>query len=258
MRLVITGAAGLVGKVLRRDLSGRYDVRGIDKRRVRGDTQIVHGNMLNLRSAEAAFRGADAVVDLAGFPQVDTPWHLVWKNNMRATANALAAAHTVGVRRFVVASSNHVTGGYELEWPYSAIVAGRYEGLEPSQIPMIDSSTPIRPDGSYALGKVLGEAAARYYADSSGLSAICLRLGTVNSEDRPLVPRHYATWLSHRDLASLVACALEAPTLHFAVYYGVSDNKWRFWDVSSARAEIGFEPRDNAEHFRRDPPDVAP
>ena len=250
MRLVITGAAGLVGEVLRRDLSGRYDVRGIDRRRVAGDNRMARGNMLNLRSVEAAFRGADAVVDLAGFPQVDTPWHLVWKNNIPATANAVAAAHTAGVRRFVFASSNHVTGGYEQEWPYSAIVAGRYDGLEPSQIPMIDSSTAIRPDGAYALGKVLGEAAARYYADSGGLSAVCLRLGTVNSEDRPLVSRHYATWLSHRDLASLVTCALEAPALRFAVYYGVSDNTWRFWDVSTARAEIGFEPKDNAEHFR--------
>ena len=56
--------------------------------------------------------------------------------------------------------------------------------------------------------------------------------------DRPLASRHYATWLSHRDLASLVTCALEAPALNFAVYYGVSDNTWRFWDISTARAEI--------------------
>src|SRR5207302_2162613 len=126
--------------------------------------------------------------------------------------------------------------------------------LDPAQIPMIDSSTAVRPNSPYALGKVLGEAAARYYADTRGLSAVCLRLGTVNSEDRPLMPRHYATWLSHRDLASLVTSALEAPpVLRFGVYYGVSDNMWRFWDVSRAHDELGFEPRDNAEHFRREP-----
>jgi nucleoside-diphosphate-sugar epimerase len=250
-RVIITGAAGLIGGVLRRNLPARYEVSGIDKKRVAADKRVARANMLSLRSVEAAFRGADSVVDLAGFAQADTPWRLVWKNNIPATMNSLAAAHAAGVRRFIFASSNHVTGAYESEWPYSAIVAGAYDELEPPQIPMIDSSTAIRPDGAYALGKVLGEAAARHYADFFGLTAICLRLGTVNSEDRPLVPRHYATWLSHRDLVSLVACALEAPAaLRFGVYYGVSANTWRFWDVSRAQAEIGFAPEDNAESFR--------
>jgi nucleoside-diphosphate-sugar epimerase len=254
MTLVITGAAGLVGEVLRRELSAHYEVRGIDKHRVRGDGGVARTNMLNRRSVEAAFRDAELVVDLAAFPEADAPWKVVWKNNIGATMNAFAAADAEGVRRFVFASSNRVTGGYESDWPYSAIVAGSYDGLDPAKVPMIDSSTAIRPDGVYALGKVLGEAAARYYADARGLSAVCLRLGTVNSEDRPLAPRHYATWLSHRDLTSLVTSALEAPpTLRFGVYYGVSDNTWRFWDVSRARDELGFEPRDNAEHFRREP-----
>jgi nucleoside-diphosphate-sugar epimerase len=215
--------------------------------------------MLNPRSVQTAFRGADAVIDLAGLAQLETPWRLVWKNNIRATMNALAAAHAAGVKRFVFASSTHVTGAYESELPYSAIVAGAYDGLEPTQIPLINVSAAIRPDSAYALGKVLGEAAARHYADSFGLSAICLRLGTVNSEDRPRVARHYATWLSHRDLVSLVTCALEAPpALRFGVYYGVSNNAWRFWDISNAEAEIGFEPKDNAERFRGDPPSPGP
>ena len=254
MTLVITGAAGVVGEVLRRDLSAQYEVRGIDKDRVRGEGGIARTNMLNRRAVEAAFRDAELVVDLAAVSEVDAPWKVVWKNNIGATMNALAAAAAAGVRRFVFASSNRVTGGYESDWPYSAIVAGTYDGLDPAQIPMIDSSTAVRPNSPYALGKVLGEAAARYYADTRGLSAVCLRLGTVNSEDRPLMPRHYATWLSHRDLASLVTSALEAPpVLRFGVYYGVSDNTWRFWDVSRAHDELGFEPRDNAEHFRREP-----
>jgi nucleoside-diphosphate-sugar epimerase len=247
-RVVITGAAGLIGGVLRRALSERYDLSGIDKRRAIGVARI---DMLNLRAVEKAFQGADAVVDLAGIAQLDIPWELVLKNNIAATTNALLAVESVGVRRFVFASSNHVTGGYEREWPYSAIVAGEYDGLERAEIPMIDASTPLRPDSPYAVGKLFGEAAARYHAASGALTAICLRLGTVNGENRPLAPRHYATWLSHGDLARLVAAAIEAPeTLEFGVYYGVSDNTWRFWDVAQARAEIAFEPEDDAERFR--------
>ena len=46
----------------------------------------------------------------------------------------------------------------------------------------------------------------------------------------------------------LVDCALEAPAdLRFGVYYGVSRNTWRFWDISN---EIGYDPQDDAEQHR--------
>ena len=80
------------------------------------------------------------------------------------------------------------------------------------------------------LPEVLGEAAARWYSEASGLSAICLRIGTVNAEDPPREPRHFATLLTHAGLLRLVECALEGPAdLRFGVYYGVSRNTWRFW-----------------------------
>ena len=195
--------------------------------------------------------GEVIVIDLAGLPQMDTPWRDVWKNNLPATMNALEAARRAGVRRFVFASSNHVTGMYEREQPYAAIVAGDYEGLDPAATPQIAPGWPIRPDGAYGIGKALGEAAARYYSDAFGLSAICLRIGTVNAENRPLRPRHFATLLTHADLLRLVECALSAPEeLRFGVYYGVSRNRWRIWDLEGAREELGYEPRDDAEAFR--------
>jgi hypothetical protein len=32
----------------------------------------------------------------------------------------------------------------------------------------------------------------------------------------------------------------------FGIYYGVSNNKRRFWDISNAEAEIDFHPEDDA------------
>ena len=207
--------------------------------------------MARPRSLAAVFEGADAVVDLAGIADDRAPWRDVWKNNLPATTNALEAARRAGVRRYVFASSNRVTGMYERDPPYSGIVAGDYDDLVPSSIPLIDARTPLRPDGAYALGKVLGEAAARWYADEFGLSAICLRIGTVNAEDRPLKPRDFATLLTHADLLRLVGCALDArDDLGFRVYYGVSRNTWRFWDIADAAEEIGYDPQDDAERFR--------
>ena len=231
-----------------RGLEGRYAVSGVD-RALRGPPNVHRRNLARSRRLAPIFEGADAVVDLAGLPDHRTNWKDVWRNNLRATLNVLEAARQAGVGRYVFASSNHVTGGYEREPPWSAIVAGDYEGLDSASIPLIGTGWPVRPDGAYALGKVLGEAAARWYSDAFGLSAICLRIGTVNAEDRPRRPRHFATLLTHADLLGLVECALAAD-VRFGVYYGVSHNTWRFWDIANAADELGYDPQDDAERYR--------
>ena len=252
-KVLITGAAGLLGTLLSQGLSRQWQVEGIDRARG-GGRHVRRADLAKGRSVDRLFEGADAVVDLAGLPSADTPWRDVWKNNLPATMNALEAARRAGVRRFVFASSNHVTGMYEREPPYAAIVAGEYDGLDPKATPHIAASWPVRPDGAYALGKTLGEAAARLYSDEFGLSAICLRIGTVNAEDRPLAPRHFATLLTHADLLRLVEGALNAPDeLRFGVYYGVSRNTWRFWEIADAAEEIGYEPQDDSESHRQPP-----
>jgi nucleoside-diphosphate-sugar epimerase len=151
----------------------------------------------------------------------------------------------------IVASSNHVTGMYERDHPYSAIAAGNYEGLDPKTVSQITTAHPIRPDSAYGIGKAFAEAAARYYSDEFGLSVICLRIGTVTRKDRPGQPRHFATLLTHRDLLHLVECCIQAPEdVRFATLYGVSMNTWRFWDIESARELVGYRPRDDAEQWR--------
>ena len=72
---------------------------------------------------------------------------------------------------------------YERDEPYASIVAGRYDGLDPDDLPRLTADAPIRPDGPYGIGKAFGEAAARYYAEEFGLSVICLRIGTVNARE---------------------------------------------------------------------------
>jgi nucleoside-diphosphate-sugar epimerase len=250
-RVLITGAAGLIGSLLRHGLGDSFELSGIDRARIRGFDSAV-GNMAKMgRRLEAAFHGQDVVIDLAGEASASTPWDLVRRNNLPATFNALDAARRNGVRRVIYASSNHVTGNYERDDPYAQIVRGEYGSLDPGTIPQITTQHPVRPDGAYGVGKAFGEAAGRYYADEHGLSVICLRIGTCNPSGRPQHPRHFATLLTHEDLLRLVRGAIEAPDeLRFGVYYGVSANKWRFWDIGDAHAEIGYDPQDNAESWR--------
>lgn len=250
MKVLITGATGLIGRILWRGLAGEHDLRGIDRNAPRRG-EVERADLTRLEEIEKLFEGVEAVVDLAGFPDLDKPWQRVWQNNLPATMNVLEAARGAGVRRYVFASSNHVTGLYEEDEPYASIVAGRTGGLSPDAIRRIRTSDPIRPDSPYGLGKVFGEAAARYAAETGGPAAVCLRIGTVNDIDRPTTERHYATLLSHADLVRLVDRALRAPDdIRFAVHYGVSANTWRIWEIEDARETIGYVPEENAERFR--------
>ena len=80
---------------------------------------------------------------------------------------------------------------------------------------------------------------------------ICLRIGTFNAEDKPLNARNFATLITHNDFEKLVSCSIEAPNnVKFDIFYGVSNNFWRFWDIENARSTIGYQPTDNAEIWR--------
>jgi hypothetical protein len=82
-----------------------------------------------------------------------------------------------------------------------------------------------------------------------GVESICLRIGSVLADDDPTHdPRYAKTWLSHRDLVQLVKKSIYSK-VPFGIYYGVSDNKGRFWDISNATEEIGFRPEDDASLF---------
>ena len=249
-RLLITGGSGRIGDALRSALSDAYELSVVDIKPVPGLESLV-ANMTDLEAVQPAFEGKDVVIDLAANPEGDSPWDLVYENNIPSTYNALEAARRAGVKRLIFFSSNHATGMYEHDHPYSAIVAGHYEDLDPSAIPHITTDMPIRPTGPYGIAKAFGEAAGRHYSDRYGLSVICLRLGSLNRESRPLIVRHFATLLTHRDLVHLVERCVEAPDdLRFAIFYGVSNNKWRFWDISDSREAIGYRPQDNAEAWR--------
>jgi len=247
--VLVTGAGGTIGRILRAGLADSYALRTVDQ--VPGPGVDLVADVRQSERMEAACAGASAVVDLAANPRVDTSWAVVQENNISAAVATLEAAHRAGVGRVVLASSNHVTGMYERDEPYASLLSGRFDGFDPSTLPRIRADWPVRPDSFYAVGKCAAEAAGRYYAEQRGLSVICLRIGTVNQQDRPRNPREYATLLTHRDLVQLVRRCLETPLdLSFAVFYGVSRNTWRIWDIEDAGSALGYAPADDAEQFR--------
>ena len=250
-KVLITGITGLVGSVLKEGLKSEFDVTGIDLRDSK-DVPTLVADSTNLDEIAPAFEGVDTVIDLASEPSNFSPWNVIYDNNLRCTYNAFKASKIAGVRRVIFASSNHATGNYENDSPYREIVAGQYEQLTPGSFDLVNTDMPIRPDGPYGIGKAFGEATGRYFADEQGLSVMCLRIGTLNVESRPMNLRQFATLLTHGDLVRLVKACIQGPdSIRFGIYYGVSDNKWRFWDISNSRREIGYQPKDNAETWRK-------
>jgi len=231
-RVLITGAAGTIGKVLRQGLQGRYPkLRLMDIAPLGAAApgeELYSTDVRDMAAMEELMDGVDCVVHLAGIPEEDS-WEKILPVNIVGCYNAYEAARRRKVRRFVFASSNHAVGFHRRE---------RF----------IDNLVQPRPDSRYGVSKVFGEALGRLYADKHGMDVACLRIGSFRTPDRPTNVRMLNTWISHRDMVHLVERCIDAPSYHFVVAYGVSANLRNRWDNSNVRF-LGYRPQDDSEKF---------
>ena len=245
--VLITGMSGLIGQVCQEALAGDYNLRALNRSAVEG-VPCHRADISDLQAIQPAFEDVETVVHLAAMAQGNPTWEEVLPHNVVGTYNVFEASRRAGVRRVIFASSGAAVSGCEREPPYRALVEGRYQELDEWE--KLDG-TAIHPNGLYGCSKVWGEALARHFSDTSGISSICLRIGAVNRANRPTKLREYSLWCSHRDIAQMVRCCIEASeSLSFGIYYVVSDNKWSYRSLENARRELGFEPQDQAEQHR--------
>jgi uronate dehydrogenase len=230
-RLLLTGAAGGLGRVLRPRLSRLCDVLRVSDIAELGPAaaheEVVPAPLEDKPAVLALLQGVDAVVHLGGV-STEHPFETVLPANIVGTYHVYEAARLAGTRRIVFASSNHVTGFYR-------------------QDQTITPQVPVRPDGYYGLSKAFGENLAQFYFDRHGIETVSLRIGSSFAEPRDR--RMLATWLSFDDLERLVVAALTAPAVGHTVIYGMSDNRLTWWDNTSAR-HVGYRPLDSSEPFR--------
>jgi nucleoside-diphosphate-sugar epimerase len=189
----------------------------------------------------------EVVLHLAALARTDATFDELLPANVVGTYNVLEAARLAGARRVVFASSGAVTNGYEQDAPYRELAGG--EGLPAGgQWPMITHDSPVRPQGFYGCTKVWGEVLGRHYADCSGLSVLCVRIGAVVPEDRPTALRHRSVWCSQRDVAQMLERCIAAPSdLRYDIFYAVSNNRRNYRDLAHGRAVLGFVPQDGAD-----------
>ncbi len=254
-KVLLTGAAGRIAAFLRKGFGDRFDLSGTDRIPANADGfHSVTANLTDFDSILPAFDGVDTVIHLAAEPRhtPDIWWDLLLPDNVTATANVFEAARRGGAKRVVFFSSMHVNGMYERDEPWRSIAEGRYEGLDPKSVPLVTHEMPARPDGPYAASKIFGESLGRYYAEEYGISVICIRLGTMSIEDIPgSDPRSMVSWLSSRDLVTMVERCIDADDIGFDVFFGASANTWKIYDTPRAWDVLGYTPKDNAQNFAR-------
>ncbi|RFP18716.1 MULTISPECIES: NAD(P)-dependent oxidoreductase [unclassified Duganella] len=223
-RLLLTGAAGGLGRVLRPHLGQWAEVVRLSDLDGLGQAgpgeEIVHADLADRGAMLRLLDGVDAVLHFGGI-SVEAGWNAILQANIVGVHHLYEAAHAAGVRRVVFASSNHAIG------------------FHPTTT-QLDADSPTRPDGLYGVSKCFGEQLARFYYDRFGLETVCLRIGSAFPQ--PATRRMMVTYLHYEDLIELIRCSLFAPRVGHTIAYGMSDNDALWWNNSKA-AHLGYRPR---------------
>ncbi|MEZ4836354.1 MAG: NAD(P)-dependent oxidoreductase [Caldilineaceae bacterium] len=261
-KVMVTGASGLIASLLLPALRERYDlvlvdVRTTDRNGVEVDgVQIANLADKNRDAYRHLFGGVDAVVHL-GFLNTHEKDNvdLYFQNemiNVQMAYNIYQVAWEEGVRRVVMASSNHAADYYE-----PLILEHRWDFVTPDMRALSDNY--------YGWAKEVYEHLGFVFAvgknNGSPLENVQIRIGgpretdldTIELGDLVRMRRALAVYISQRDLAQLVIKSIETEDIHneqgvpFQVVYGISENNQAFWGLANARRVLGYAPQDNSE-----------
>lgn len=231
-KVLVTGSKGTIGSILTQSLVEDFGILQLDKQAISNNTTEFAVDISDLNSLDKAFStmgAVDYVVHLAANPDANAPWDEILKSNIIGTKNIYECARKYGVKKIIFASTTHLVA---------------YKGY-PHSSPLgrpIEANDPPRPDSDYGTSKGFGEMLARQYYDLYGIQTICIRIGSVSPEDKPVEP-YEKLWLSHNDVAQVFRKALETD-IPFGIYFATSENEGPIFDISQTKQDLGYSPLD--------------
>jgi hypothetical protein len=262
LKVLVTGASGLMAGLLLPAMHARYDLVLLDVKTTDREGNPVEGvQITDLSNRDrdtyrSFFQGADSVVH-CGFvrPKDRTnPDQLFFAElaNIELAYNVYQTAWEEKVRRVVVASSNHAADYYE-----RLIFQHKWDFVTPDIRPLSDNYYGWAKDAYEHLGFVF----ATGVVNGSPLENVQIRIGGPRETDLANCPegdldcmrRALAVYISQRDMAQLFIKSIEAEDIRdkhgvpFQIFYGISNNMHAFWSINNAREVIGYEPQDNSE-----------
>jgi uronate dehydrogenase len=230
-RLLITGAAGALGRAMRSRLASTAEILRLsdisDLGSAAANEELVQCDLGDAAAVHKLVEGCDAILHLGGI-SVEDKFSKILNANLLGLFNIYEAARAHGHPRILFASSNHTVGFYR-------------------QDQYIDVTAPFRPDGLYGVSKCFGEALARMYFEKFGQETALVRIGSCM--EKPTNHRMLSSWMSYNDFKLLIERVFNAPMLGCPVIWGISNNDSRWWDNSHA-SYLGWKPQDNAESYR--------
>jgi nucleoside-diphosphate-sugar epimerase len=251
MRILVTGAAGRIGRAASRELAAAgHTVRATDIKPLPDEEES--SSLLDVTDGDAVLRaveGMDAIVHLAyGADRQDktaADIHPHFDVNAKGTYFLLWAAARHKLKRFVYTSTFSVFG------TIPEIARGGFDENSP---PMLRSL--------YGLTKRFGEEICEFFARNRGLSVVCLRLGGVAdpeewewwkrydlAQHRQLgrAPELYPFFRELRthvdDVAQAIRLAVEADLSGYELFHIAAEHRDTVSSIDRARRVLGFRPQ---------------
>ena len=273
MKIFITGGCGTCASALS---SLPYEKSYFDKEQI-GDIPVrgkfIQGNIQDIDLLKKTMKGNYALVHLAAsdyYPDFSMgdglgTWNSYLENNIRGLKTILDVAVDVGVEKVVFASTHRVMGMYEQMYAPEIYEMGH--GI------MINHLEPVDPDSIYAVTKLFGENLGKLLSNEGKLRFYAIRICSVRNADadhpyayaeygvqqkrwprnsskyHQQVKRLKGLWQSRRDFVQMVDLCIKNETSDYDIFYGVSDNSRRWFDIEHAKNVLGYDPKDNSEKF---------
>jgi hypothetical protein len=262
-KVLVTGATGYIASQMLPRFREIYELTLIDVKDTGPQGAKVPGATItdltspDLNRYRELFRGVDTVVHLgfhrgrdrsAGTYTINS--YEDERTNVDMAYNVYKVAHEEGVRRVVVASSNHAA-----DWWEPLIHQGRVDMVTPETYPLSDNF--------YGWAKATYEHLGFLFACGHfgrKLEIVQIRIGAPRElkladygNDRARYTRDLGAYISARDLTQLFEKSIECPTIDnewgvpFQIFYGISNNARNFWGLANARHVIGYDPQDDSE-----------
>ncbi len=272
-KVVVTGASGYIASLLLPAFRERYDLTLLDIRSVDGEGKEVEGVQIadltqrDRDSYRHHFSGADAVVHL-GFTRAEDKSDPIQDfyaelANVEMAFHVYQTAQEEGVRRVVVASSNHAADYYE-----PLILDKKWDVVTPEMRPFSDNFYGWAKEAYehlgfvYAVGRMQFRGVGVEDESPQPLENVQVRIGGPREDDLERIDpgdlrrmvRGLGVYISQRDLQQLFIKSIETADIGdeegvpFQVFYGISENSQAFWSIVNARKVIGYAPEDNSEY----------
>ena len=269
-KVLITGGSGYIASQLLNEFRKKYEVSLIDVVKRNRSNMLVDGVVIaDLLDADRSkyehlFCGVDTVVHLGYKRPPSVPLieqFDVELDNVRIANNVYRTAYDMGVKRVVVASSNHAADWYEHE----LIHTRKKEMVSPDELPLSDNFYGWAKASYELLGYpyacgIFGRkleivqiriGAPRDVAGTKYMGDLSERHGSGSGISN--FKRDLGAHISERDLRQLVTRSIETDDISnkhgvpWLVVYGISGNTRRFWSLESARKILEYEPEDDTE-----------